>query len=180
VASGLQAALLLARGRSDGLRQLDTDLGAAARSFRAAWVALPAFVALQLIAWADGGVPALPGSALAFDLLTYVIGWVGFALLSREVAAALGREASWTRFIIVWNWCNVVQYALLLAAELPGLLGAPDWLAQAFWIVGLCWSLWLEWLAARLTLQVSSLVAAGLVGLDIAIGLLLAAVTPVT
>jgi hypothetical protein len=47
-------------------------------------------------------------------------------------------------------------------------------LDQAAQLFGLGWALWLEWFAFRLTLGVGGLVAAGLVALDVAIGILLA------
>ena len=112
--SGLQAALLLARGRSEGVQHVDDDLRVAARSFWAAAVALPAFLCLRLLDWASDGLPPHPGHAWALDLLFYVIGWAGFAVLSRSLVAALGRSRRWPRFITVWNWCNVVQYLLLV------------------------------------------------------------------
>ena len=65
VATGLQAALLLARGKPDGLTLLASDaepaLATAARSFWAAALCLPAFVCLQLIDLAQE--PRLPPHA---------------------------------------------------------------------------------------------------------------------
>jgi hypothetical protein len=175
--SGLQAALLLARGRPEGVQHVDNDLRVAARSFWAAGVALPAFLCLRLLDWAAEGLPPHPVHAWALDLLFYVVGWAGYAVLSRSLVTALGRAQHWPRFITVWNWCNVVQYLLLVAAGLPLLLGAPDWLDQTAGLVALGWALWLEWFAARAALDVSGLAAAGMVVLDIAIGLLLSGVT---
>jgi hypothetical protein len=177
VVSGLQAALLLARGRPEGMRYIDNDVRVAARSFWAAGVALPAFLCLRLLDWASEGVPAHPAHAWALDLLFYVIGWAGYAVLSRSAAAALGRGQHWPRFITVWNWCNVVQYLLLVVAGIPLLLGAPDWLDQTAGLVALGWALWLEWFAARVALDVSGVAAVGMVALDIALGLVLSGVT---
>jgi hypothetical protein len=177
VVSGLQAALLLARGRPEGIRTVGNDVGVAARSFWAAGVALPAFLCLRLLDWASEGVPAHPAHAWALDLLFYVIGWAGYAVLSRSAAAALGRTQHWPRFISVWNWCNVVQYLLLVVAGIPLLLGAPAWLDQTAGLVALGWALWLEWFAARVALDVSGAAAFGMVALDVALGLMLSGVT---
>ena len=57
VASGMQAALLLARGRADGLRYVEDDMAGAARSFWAMAICLPAFVCLRLLAWTETGMP---------------------------------------------------------------------------------------------------------------------------
>jgi hypothetical protein len=77
----------------------------------------------------------------------------------------------------LWNWCNVLQYLLLVVFSIPGLLGAPALLDQAAQLVGIGWALWLEWFAFRLTLGIGVVAAAGLVVLDVAIGVLLAAIS---
>jgi hypothetical protein len=71
----------------------------------------------------------------------------------------------------------VVQYLLLVVFSIPGLLGAPALLDQAAQLVGIGWALWLEWFAFRLTLGIGVVAAAGLVVLDVAIGVLLAAIS---
>ena len=182
VANGLQAALLLARGKPDGIGLLATAEGEpamanAARSFWAAALCLPAFVCLQLIDLAQE--PRLPPHAahgLALQLLGYAIDWAGFALLTRWLTRTLGRGARWPVFIAAWNWCNVVQYLLLVVASLPPLLGMPDIVGETAWLVATGWALWLEWYATRLALDISRLQAIGLVLLDEALGFGLLAV----
>jgi hypothetical protein len=177
VVTGLQAAWLLARGRPEGVRHIDNDLRVARRSFLAAGVALPAFLCLRLLDAAAEGPPAHAAHAWALDLLFYVIGWAGYAVLSHPLAKALGRAQHWPRFITVWNWCNVVQYLLLVIAGIPLLLGAPDWVDQTAGLVALGWALWLEWFAARVALDITGLAAFGMVMLDIALGLVLSGLT---
>jgi hypothetical protein len=70
-----------------------------------------------------------------------------------------------------------VQYLLLVVFSIPGLLGAPALLDQAAQLVGIGWALWLEWFAFRLTLGIGVVAAAGLVVLDVAIGVVLAAIS---
>lgn len=173
LADGLSGALLLARGRADGFARVQTDMAGAARSFWAAAFALPALLAMRLIGWTAQGVPANAGHALALDLLLFVVGWAGFAVISHTVVGALGRAKRWPGFIAIWNWCNVVQYGLLLLGAIPVLLHAPEPVQQLCGLVALGWALWLEWFATRIALGVTGLAAAGLVGLDVAIGLLL-------
>lgn len=176
VATGIQAALLLARGRAEGVGLLATTDGelsqaTAARSFWAAALCLPAFVCLQLIGWAQPpGPPAHAGHEFALDLLGYVIDWTAFALVTRWLAGIMGRGARWPIFIAVWNWCNVVQYLLLVVASLPPLLGAPEIVGQTAWLVATGWALWLEWYATRLALDITRLQAVGLVLADLAMG----------
>ena len=172
ISSGMHAAFLLARGRPEGLRYADSDLAGASRSFWAVAVALPAFICLRLLG-GNGG--AMPAHDFALDLLSYVIGWVGFALLSRPVVEMMDAAPRWPRFIVVWNWCNVVQYLLLVLAALPGLLGAPELVRESVSLFAIGWALWIEWFAIKLALEVSTLAALGLVGLDLSIGLALTA-----
>ena len=177
VTNGLQAAMLLARGRAEGLAYVESGMAGAARSFWAAAICLPAFVSLRLLDWADSGGPRDSGHAFTAELLGYVIGWAGFALLSRPLVAMLGRTARWPRFIAAWNWCNVAQYCLLMAACVPELAGAPAWAQQAAGLVALGWALWLEWYATRLALEIAPVQAAGLVMVDVVIEMVIAGVT---
>lgn len=175
ISSGMHAAFLLARGRAEGLRYADSDLAGAARSFWAIAVALPAFICLRLLSGNGGSGGAMPAHDFALDLLSYIIGWIGFALLSRPVVEAMGAAPRWPRFIVVWNWCNVIQYLLLVLAAVPGLLGAPPLVQETVSLIAIGWALWVEWFAIKLALEVSTLAALGLVGLDLSIGLALTA-----
>ncbi|MBV9757503.1 MAG: hypothetical protein JO047_10650 [Alphaproteobacteria bacterium] len=174
VGAGLQAAMLLAQGRPEGLRYVEPGLDGARRSFWAALICLPIFAALRMADWTAAPTPA---PLAAVDVLGYIIGWAGYALLTRPVVAWLGRAQHWPRFVTAWNWCNVVQYALLLAASVPGWLGAPDWARQTAALVAIGWAIWLQWYATRLTLELGPLAAAALTGLDLLLGLALTSVT---
>lgn len=170
VGAGLQAAMLLARGRPEGLRYVEPGLAGARRSFWAVLVCLPLFAGLRFAGWTASASPA---HACASDLFGYVIGWVGFAALSHSLVAMLGRERAWPRYIAAWNWCNVAQYVLLLIAAVPALFGAAAWLQQSAGLVAVGWAVWLEWYAARLTLGVGPLTAALLTGIDLLLGVVL-------
>jgi len=140
VAVGLQAALMLARGRADGLSMLGSppdQVAVARRSFWAVAVCLPAFVCLHLLDQKAAGAAVSSARVFATDLCGFVIGWLAFALASHQVATVLGRGEHWLRFITLWNWCNVVQYVMLVVAALPGLLGLPEVIGQTAWLVAL-------------------------------------------
>jgi hypothetical protein len=179
--TALHGAFLLARGRADGLRLIaappETEMAVAGHSFWAIAVCLPAFLCLHLLDWADEGVPPAAATSLTLDLLSYVIGWVGFALISHRVAGVMGRGMLWPRFITAWNWCNVVQYLMLVTAALASILDLPDLLLQTVWLVAMGWALWLEWYVTRLALAIPGRPAAALVGLDFALGVFLMGIT---
>ncbi|HTR18338.1 MAG TPA: hypothetical protein VMI52_15095 [Acetobacteraceae bacterium] len=170
-AAGLQGAMLLAKGRPEGARLMAGEGAAVARSFWAAPICLPGFIALRLLDWADAGWPPRPLHAAGLELLAYVIGWAGFALASRQVVAGMEQEARWPRFIVAWNWCNVIQYVLLLAGAVPELLGAPSWAAETSSLVVAGWALWLEWFATRVTLGIGAVGACAIVALDLFLGI---------
>lgn len=177
----LYGAFLLARGRPEGMTLIvappQAEAAVAARSFWSMALCLPAFLCLHLIDWAETGLPPAPGRAMTLDLLAYAVGWLGFALLSHRLALGMGRAALWPRFVTAWNWCNLIQYLMLVLACLPGLFGLPGVLAQTVWLVAMGWALWLEWYATRLALEIDRVPAAGLVAMDFAIGVLMVGLT---
>jgi hypothetical protein len=147
----------------------------ALRSFVAAAICLPAFLALRLLGWSTmEAPPEALARPLAAELIGYVYGWVLFALVSLALISAWGRAAQWPRFVSGWNWISVVQYLLQLGLAALLLLGLPGVLAQALTLVVIGYSLWLEWFMARAALGISGARATGLVVLDLGLGLFLA------
>jgi hypothetical protein len=175
ISTGLHAAVLFARGNSDALHYVETDMSGAARSFWAVPIGLPAIVALRLMTWMESGLPAHAGHEISLDLMGYVVGWLAFAWLSFHLVPMLGGAPRWPRFIAAWNWCNVIENVLLVMGGIPGLLGAPPMLDEAAQIFAVGWALWVEWFAIRESLGTNGMAAAMLVVLDQLIGLLLAA-----
>lgn len=178
--TGWRAALALAAGEMERARRLPADPGLARRSLIAALLAYPLFVLLRLADAASGAsVPLTPHLAL-LDAGVFVTGWAGFALLSRAIAQALGRAALWPRYLVLWNWCNFIQYLLLLAGSLPTLLHAPALLAETAALVSFFWSVWVEWLATRVGLALAPLPAALITLLDLLFGFALATLAGVS
>ncbi len=177
--SGLRAALLLARGREEGVGLMEAETPArslllARHSFLAMALCLPVMLAIHALEAPAADAPSFP---LVRDIAGFTLGWLGYAVLSQILAANLGRAALWPRFIVLWNWCNLVQYALLVASLLPGLLGLPDFVAQTAWLAAVGWALWLQWSATRLGLRLTGGQAALLVGTDMALGIVVVLVT---
>jgi hypothetical protein len=174
VTAGLLGAFLLARGDKRGMALMESTPEGAWRSFMAAVICLPAFLALRFFTWAEmpeaGGIFGRP---LLAELIGFVFAWTAFALASRPILQSWGQQAAWPRFIAAWNWSNVVQYLVLLLLALLGGLGVPGVVAQVLLLIGLAYAVWIEWFVVRSALQVSSMQAASLVGLDFALGLFL-------
>ncbi len=173
ISAGLIGAFWLARGRADGIRAMESTPEGALRSFVAAAICLPAFLALRFLAWSVAPPATGIGRPLVAETLGYVVAWVGFALLSLPVLQGWGKAALWPRFITAFNWTNLVQYLVLLALTLPVALGLPAGVAQFLTLAGLLYAVWLEWFVARVALEIPGGRAAALVALDLAIGLFL-------
>jgi hypothetical protein len=145
------------------------------RSFIAAAICLPAFLALRIFAWAqaDAGAEVL-GRPLVAEFIVYALGWVAFPLLSLRVVEFWGRAAAWPRFVAAWNWVNIVQYLLWLALAVPVVLGLSGLVMQGLTLACFGYLVWLEWFTLRSALGVTSGRATALVFIDFAIGLFLA------
>ncbi len=164
--TGLQAAFRLARGDRDGMAPLlvpaDAQAALAAHSF----LALAAAVPLELLqGWLDG----IGGHALLQDLMVAVVGWLGFAVVSHRVAARSGRAALWPRYIAAWNWCSLLQSAVLTLGLSAGVLGLPALVSETLVLAILGWALWLDYFVARVALGFALWQAIALVALDYAI-----------
>ncbi len=145
---------------------------AVARSFWAAALCLPGFLALKLLAWSGDALPEGGfGRAMTAELIGYAVAWAGFALASLPLAEMQGRRADWPRFIAAWNWANVVQYVVLIALTAPAALGLPDAIAQGLGLAALGYALWLEWFVTRVALRLPGGAAVIFVVLDLLLGI---------
>ncbi len=173
VASGLHAALRLAWGRPDGAALVQGDRDTIVRSFWSIALCVPPVIGRLLMSWAVTGVPTGALHLAGRELIVFVLGWLVFVEVSYRLAPLIGRADRWGRFIAVWNWCNVIEGVMVVAGGIPGILGAPAIVDEACQLVTVGWALWLEWYATRLAFGVGRATAAGLVVLDLSIGILL-------
>lgn len=174
VTAGLFAALRLARGRSDGVVLVSGDHRTIVRSFWAIGLSLPAVIVRMLMSWVVNGVPKDTLHSAGREVIVFVLGWLVFVELTYRLAPMIGRAERWGRYIVLWNWCNVVEGALVIVGGIPGTLGAPTIIDQACELTAIGWALWLEWYATRLAFGVGTLTAVWLVVLDQSIGIFLA------
>jgi hypothetical protein len=180
VSAGIHGALLLARGRPDGVELVDTDRTAAIRSFWAIPLCLPAVVCLKLLDWLATGIPSNAPLALGRYLMLFLVGWLLFVWISHHLASVLNKQEQWPRFIALWGYCSIVENTLVALGGLPGALGAPSIVDQFCELVTFGWALWLEWYAIRLSLRVGALTAMVLLAVDIGIGVLMAVLGTLT
>lgn len=173
VSSGIHGALLLARGRPEGIELVENDKEAAIRSFWAIPVCVPAVVCLKLLDWITVGIPAHVPLELGRYLMLFLVGWLLFVWVSHHMVAALHKETMWPRFIAVWSYCSIIENTLVAIGGLPSVLGVPAIISEAAQLVTFGWALWLEWFAIRLSLQVSIITAVILLTVDFGIGIIM-------
>ncbi|MCS6853403.1 MAG: hypothetical protein NZ523_01415 [Elioraea sp.] len=176
VAAGLACAVLMARGRAEGLRLLDGSPATAWRSFLAMLVASPLYLALKVVS-----APPLPRGVdplrlVAAEAIGYVLGWFATALVMLAVARVLDREGRWPLFVAAWNWSNVVQLVVFLAGAVVA-SRLPAVLAGGVTFAALGYVLWLQWFVAREAFAIPGPRAAAVVGVDLVLGLFLSGLT---
>lgn len=171
-------ALKLARGDSRGLGSFDTSLDGFWRSFRAALICYPMYLALLAMRvpappWDSAGVIRI----VLVESIAFVISWTAFPLLILPLSRAFGRENRFLAFMVVYNWCQVPQTVLFLivgldiaAGMLPG--GAGDAIGFAAAIAVMVY----EWYIARLTLTIPAAQAVLVVLVDLVLGTVLSRV----
>lgn len=174
LSAGLQGALLLARGKPEGMRLVENDHTSVLRSFWALPLCLPAVICMKLLSWAATRVPANAPLQMGRYLLLFVIGWMLFMWVSHRLAEALDSQARWPRFIALWAYCSVIENTLAAFGSLPAVLGAPSIVAQVSEVVTYGWAIWLEWYAIRISLDVGALTAVGLLAVDVIISVAMA------
>lgn len=170
--SGFVAALQLARGQADGVVRLPTGPDDVSRSFVAVAFASIPVALIRLMAWeSDQGLPDNAWHILAHDLLVFVVAWLGFLVVTYRLVERLGRAALWPRFVITYNWCNVVANLVVMVGAMPEALGAPETLGRVAQLVVTGWALWFGWFAIRLSLRTGPMLALYFVVIEQAIGL---------
>ncbi len=165
----------LARGDRGGLSCFDRTLDGFWRSFRAAALCYPLYLALltmrvSLSKWqAAGGFVVI-----TVETIAYVIAWVAFPLAMLTVARRLGRANRYFDFMVPYNWWQLPQSLLFVLVGLQsagGLLPAPA--GQAVEAAAVVAVLVYEWYIARVALDISGSAAALIVVVDLALGIVI-------
>ena len=164
----LYGALHLARGDTSGMAFFNATEQGFWRSFTAAILIAPLFALLLTIRYHvnEAGVSLLRFTAI--ETIAYVVSWVAFPLLLYHLTDILGTGHRFIRYIVAYNWASVLQnllylpFALLVEAHLVQGAGSTF-----FGIILLGLVLLYTWFVTRTALEVTNLLAAGLVMIDL-------------
>lgn len=157
-----------------GVQHFDDSPEAALRSFFAAVLVAPAFIAMTLLAPSESRVAQGSLVALLVYALNYCLLWVVFPVIAYRICQVIDRERAFFRFLSANNWTSVIAFHLQLVIAVlvvgnvfPEVLAALLQLAMFAYLVGY------QWFIARHCLDVSGPGAIGFVALQFLITLVI-------
>ena len=113
MARGVAGAFRLARFDLTGLALLDLTPRGAARSFWAAALVLPGYLALAGLRGDLDATPTRPAEArFILEMLAYAVSWTAFPVIMSYLTEAAGRAHRFCAFLCAYNWAAVVQRAV--------------------------------------------------------------------
>jgi len=160
-----------------GLQWFDDTVQGFWRSFFAAVVALPFYVAIIAAAPVDQPVTVTPAAYVLTQAIAYVCGWTAFPLVMSHVARFIGRDGHYVRYIVAANWCSIIPLGIFGILALLGASGTiPGGVVDFLYFGVLLWTLSFHWFVARTALQINGIGATGIVALDILLGLMISGI----
>lgn len=174
VFTALYGATRLARLDAGGLRFFDiTDQGFW-RSFFAAVVVAPLYGVLLLIRYLNFLEPIPLFRFIALEAIAYVIAWVAFPLLMASLARMLERDEFYIRYIVAYNWAAVLQNLLYIPIAILAAAGVLSIaVSNTLGLMALALIVVYAWFITRTALEVAAGMAAGIVGLDFMLNVLI-------
>ncbi|MHA1568416.1 MAG: hypothetical protein ACTSXZ_03015 [Alphaproteobacteria bacterium] len=170
ITRALYGAWRLARLDPGGLAWFNDSVDGFWRSFFAAAIAAPGFALFVALRLAPLPVTAGPVRLVLIEVIAYVIGWVAFPLLMFYVARLIDRESRYIRFIVAANWAAVLQMALFVIVTGLARGFLPDAATAIIGAVVTGAILFYQWFIARTALSVPGVAAAGIVLMDLVVG----------
>lgn len=142
-----------------GLEFFDRSVAGFWRSFRVAFLVLPAYAIL--IPWQLMAHPPTGGwqRVILVEMLMYIISWLAFPVAAFEICRRIGRETPYFGLIVVYNWSSIVWIAVSIVAVGLQLSPSLGWLGQAIAILGQIAILVFVWFIARIALSVDGMTA---------------------
>ena len=172
--TALYGALRLARLDPSGMNFFEQTETGFWRSFFAAVLVAPFYLMLTAIRH-SGLTETVPFVRfLAVEMIAYVIAWVAFPLLMASLTRSLGREAHYIRYIVAYNWAAVWQNALYMPVAMlsvGGVLSTAN--ANVLGVLALGLIVIYVWFITRTALEVTGGMAAGIVGIDFFLSILI-------
>jgi len=181
VTRSIHGAWRIARMDPDALNYFDLSINGFWRSFMAVLVVAPFYLLFLIVNHGNQPGLVLPtGPVVSTEyyvtvkLITYVLGWLVFPLIMVPISRLLDLSQNYVRYVIVWNWSNV----LVMAVILPTVLMFPPAAdaghsAKLVLMAAQITMLFYGYLVVRAGLGSKALTAVGIVVLDLLLSLFL-------
>lgn len=177
IEGGLTAAWRLATRDPGGLALLDTSPRGFWHSFQVAVLVFPIYALVIAGRLSDMDSSADWEAVLLAEVIAYVIYWTAMPVLIEPIARWLDRGHVYVRFVVAMNWANAIQLALFALVAVLGFIGLPRGLVAFAGLVVTIWVIAYQWFVARAALDITARRAAGIVVLDVVLGLVVNSLT---
>jgi len=172
ILKSLYGAYRLARFAPDGLVHFNLTPVGFFRSFTAAAIVAPFFLALMVARFNGLQDPPVFGRYLILEFLSFVISWCAFPLIMQGLAGSLDRSDKYIRFVVAYNWSMVPQNVIYISIIILGYWGVlSQGTTNGLALIVLVWSLAYTGYVARTALDVRPMAAAGIVVIDFLLSL---------
>ena len=173
VSYGVFGAWRLAHLDPRGMQYFDSSFEGFWRSFWAAALMAPLYALLVVLQLGQRQVDLDPVRVLLVEVIGYTIAWTAFPVVAWYLLAALVKQQRFIPYIVAYNWSNLIQMAVMLpVAALDAANGLPQPIAGIVFMVALAAVLFYQYFIARTALEVDMPIAAGLVFIDLMLGVL--------
>lgn len=174
IAYRLYGAWRLLRLDPGGMAFFDGRVASFWNSFFAAVLVSPAYAIIVLLSLSEGDPVAGPLDTFLVEVIAYVISWVAFPVAFHALVDLLDRHGRYIGYIVVFNWAKVIQMGLYLPAILLGAAGIlPKEMTNLLFVLITFAVLGYEWFLTKVALEVSGMAAAGIVALDLVLGVMI-------
>ena len=155
-----------------GLAFFDGRARSFLNSFFAAVLVAPAYIIIVLLSLSERQPVAGTLDIILVEAIAYVISWTAFPVAFHALADLFDRQDRYFSFIVTFNWAQVIKMALYLPAILLGALAVlPTALTSLLSLLATLAVLAYGWFVTRVALDLSGMAAAGLVAIDLVLGL---------
>ena len=178
ISVGLSGAVRLVRLDTQALAYFGDTAADFWRSFLAAAVVAPLFLLYLVIRFFESETGGSFPAYLFAQMLAYAIAWLAFPLVMLYAAPVLQKEDRMVRYLVAYNWLSLIQNGVYLPVVM---LGITDTLAQGLSnflaLIALIWVLGMTLFVTRKALEVPFGMAAGIVVMDLLLGVLIEVLT---
>ena len=148
------------------------------RSFLGAGLLAPVFIFYLVIRYFNSPLEGSLSIYLIAQMLAYIIVWLTFPLIMLYLAPVLQRNDKVVHYLIAYNWVSVLQNGVYLPVVILGSTGVlPETFTNILAIGVLIWVLSMSLFVAVNALQISYATGAGIVVMDLLLGLIIEALT---